>query len=318
MFNRYWRSYPWYMQLFQFVILMLVMISFFVLALTPLVLNLFKVTAAQFTALSEASPRSVINAALWAQLLSALGVFLFPALLFAYFTHPKPFEYLGLRKPRSWQHVVLCIVIIITATPLLLTIAEWMSHINIEKAKEAQDLNNRMMGAFLSMKSIPQLLTSFFVLAILAGVSEELFFRGLLLRFSAKKISSIALPIVITAFLFASMHTNIYGLPSIFIAGVLLGYFYYLTGSLWCSVIAHVIYNGLQVIAVYLAANNPTIAAINETNHVPVLWVIIGTSISIACFYKLWQTRTPLPQNWTEDYTQEELAALKNDEQQTF
>ena len=43
MFNRYWRSYPWYFQLLQFIILIAVMASFFVFALTPLLMNMMGV-----------------------------------------------------------------------------------------------------------------------------------------------------------------------------------------------------------------------------------------------------------------------------------
>lgn len=277
-------------------------------------LNMLHVDIAQLANLSDKSPRPVINAALWSQVLSATGIFLIPALLFAYFTHPAPLKYLGLNKIKNILQPVLCIIIIISATPLLLTFAEWMSHINIKEAQEAQDLNNRFMGAFLSMNSLPQLLVSFFVLAILAGFSEELFFRAILLKFSAKRIKGMTIPIVITALFFAAMHSNIYGLPSIFIAGVLLGYFYYLTGSIWNSILAHIFYNGLQIIAVYLSSTNATIAAINDSNHVPVIWTLIGTAISILSFYTLWKIRTPLPEDWAEDYTKEELIMLDNNE----
>lgn len=295
------------MQMLQFIFLMLAMFSFFGLALTPLILSLLNVSSDAFISLSENSPRNVINAALWMQFFSAIGIFLLPALLFAYFTHPRPMEYLGLKMPNKISHVILCVIIIICATPLLLTIAEWMSNINLEAAKTAQEVNDRYMKAFLSMKSIPQLLLSFFVMAILAGLSEELFFRGLLMRFSAKRVKTIAIPIVITAMVFAAMHSNVYGLPSIFIAGVLLGYFYYLTGSVWCGVIAHICYNGLQVLVVYFTDKNPTLKAMNEANHVPISWTIIGTLISVAAFYLLWKTRTPLEPDWAADYSKEEL-----------
>lgn len=307
MFNRYWRTYPVFMQIIQLGILLLVLFSFFGMGITPVILKLSDVSQEAFLNLSDKSPRNVINAALWVQFITAVGIFLLPAFLFAYFTHPRPVEYLGLRAPKKMSHILFCILIIISATPLFLTIAEWMSHINIAAAKEAQEVNDRYMKAFLSMNSVGQLLISLFVLAVLAGLSEELFFRSIVMRFGTKTTRSIVLGIIISALLFAMMHSNIYGLPSIFLAGILLGTFYYLTGSIWCGIIAHVIYNGFQVVIVYLSDNNPTIAAINETNHVPYSWVITGTLISIVTFYFLWKTRTPLSSDWTNDYSKEEM-----------
>lgn len=298
------------MQMLQFIILLAVMFSFFGLGLTPVVLKWMNVSPDALASLSDTSPRNVINAALVLQFLSALGIFMVPALLFAYFTHPRPIAYLGLKAPKNGMHILLCIIIIVAATPLLLTIAEWMSSMNLEAAKKAQEVNDRYMKAFLSMNSIPQLLVSLLVLAVLAGLSEELFFRGLLMRFTAKRIKSVSLPIVITAILFAAMHSNVYGLPSIFIAGILLGYFYYLTGSLWSSMIAHIVYNGLQVLLIYFADKHPTIATMNETNHVPLLWTIAGTAISASGLYLLWKTRTPLESDWAQDYSKEEREKL--------
>lgn len=307
MFNRYWRTYPWYIQLFQFIILMMVFFSFLGMGMTPLILKWFNVSAESFQSLNEKSPRNSINAGLIIQLFTASGLFLLPPLLFAYFTHPRPLDYLGLRLPKKFIHLLLCVIIIVSATPLLLSIAEWVSSFDIEAAKKAQEANDRLTKAFLSMHSFGEFLFSFFIIAILAGVSEELFFRGLLMRFSAKRISNVWAPVIITALLFASMHSNIFGLPSIFIAGVLLGTFYYLTSSLWCSILSHVVYNGMQIILVYFADNNETLNAINNQNSVPVLWVVIGTIISLVAFYTLWKTKEPLSLGWAADYTPEEI-----------
>lgn len=308
MFNRYWRTYPWYIQLFQFIILMLVLFSFFGMGMTPVLLKAMNVSVESFQSMSEKSPRNVINAGLWVQFLTATGLFLLPPLLFAYFTHPRPMAYLGLQTKVKWNQLFYCLVIVICATPLLLSIAEWVSSLNIEAARKAQEENDRLMKAFLSMRTIGEFIATFFVIAVLAGLGEELFFRGLLMRFSAKRMHHAIPPIVISALLFAMMHSNIYGLPSIFIAGLLLGSFYYLTGSLWNSIAAHVVYNGLQVALIFFAGSSDTLTDLNEHNHVPITWVVIGTLLSVAAFYALWKQRTPLAPGWAADYTPDEIA----------
>jgi uncharacterized protein len=308
MFNRYWRSYPWFFQLVQFIILILVLASFFLFAMAPLVMNALKVTAADITGMNEHSPRNVINAALILQLLTAVGIFLLPALLFAYFTHPRPAQYLGLKPPANKLHWIMAPLVIISATPLFLFIAELMSQIDFgASVKAAQEANDNAFKALLNMSSPAQLLASFLILAVLPGFSEELFFRGLLMRFAAKRSVGILFPLLLSALLFALMHSNPYGMLSIFLAGLLLGGIYYLTGSLWCSIVAHACYNGLQVLLTYAANHNSTLKAISDSNHVPVSWIIVGTSVFAASFFLLWKTRKPLPKDWSADYTPEEL-----------
>lgn len=309
MFNRYWRSYPWFFQLLQFIILIMVLAAFFLLAVAPFLLHVLHVSADQILGISEQSPRNVINAVLIVQFFTATGIFLLPALLFAYFTHPKPAKYLGLVKPGKAIHWILAPVVIVSATPLFLLLAEWISHIDFgTSVKQAQEANDKAFKALLTMHTPLQFVATFFVLAILPGISEELFFRGLLMRFAAKRSTTVVFPLVVSAVLFTMMHSNIYGMLSIFSAGLLLGGIYYLTGSLWCSMVAHACYNGSQVILTYFAGNSPELKAIEENNSVPMSWVTIGTVVCAISFYFLWQSRTPLAKNWSADYTSEELA----------
>lgn len=144
MFNRYWRSYPWFFQLLQFIILIVVMASFFVVALTPVVLNLMHVSVDALKEVNEKTPRHVINAFLLIQFFTSIGIFLLPVLLFAYFTHPRPVQYLGLVKPGKSIHWWLAPVTIITATPLFLAIAALISNIDFgASVKHAQEVNDQ-------------------------------------------------------------------------------------------------------------------------------------------------------------------------------
>jgi len=308
MFNRYWRSYPWYFQLLQFIILIAVMASFFVFAMGPLVLKQMGASIADIVSMSENSPRRVIDAALTFQFLSAIGIFLVPALLFAYFTHPRPAAYLGLSKPGRRSHWPLVILLMLGAAPIFIGLADLVSQLDLgAAAKKAQEDSDRAFKALLSMSSPMHLIVSFIVLAILPGVSEELFFRGILMRFVDKRSRNIIFPIILSSLMFALMHSNVYGLPSIFLAGCLLGFIYYITGSLWCSIVAHIFFNGMQVVLTYLAGNNPTLKELNEVNSVPASWIVVGAVIFSGSLYLLWKNRTPLRKGWSQDYTPEVL-----------
>lgn len=271
------------------------------------------VQAADILNLSAESSRNAINAAMLIQFFTAMGIFLFPALLFAYFTHPKAAAYLGLVKPGKMFHWFLIPVLMISATPVLLAVASWISQIDFgASVKQSQEASDRIFKAFLTMPSAGYLIFSFFVLAIVPGFSEELFFRGILMRFAAKRSNNAIFPLVVSSLMFALMHSNIYGIVSIFLAGFLLGGIYYLTGSLWCSILAHAFYNGTQVVIAYLAEHSPAFQAMEEANEVPLSFVAGGFLVFAGAFYLLWKNRTPLPGNWSADYTEEELAEEKS------
>jgi uncharacterized membrane protein YkgB len=120
------------------------------------------------------------------------------------------------------------------------------------------------------------------------------------------------LSIAIVAFIFAIVHYNPYGGIAIFVAAVLLGYVYYLTGSLWMSIWAHLLNNGLQIIVYYIASGNPSVKAFVESDHLPAYVPFIGALVFGASIFLLWKNRTPLPDNWSDDFSEEELIQREN------
>src|ERR1039458_7963457 len=108
------------------------------------------------------------------------------------------------------------------------------------------------MSSFLNMPTFAAFIRAFIVMAIIPAVGEEMFFRGIMLRFTKKLTRNMVFSVIFTATVFALSHTNIYGFISIFLAGVLLAVIYNLTGSLWCSIVAHLFFNGFQIVVSYL------------------------------------------------------------------
>jgi membrane protease YdiL (CAAX protease family) len=301
------------MQLIQFVLMIFIFLGF-TSALLYAIPNITGISAGDIASVSENSPRSHISAALWVQALSSLFVFTLPVLLFAYSTHPRPKQYLGLRSPGKAIHWPLVILIMLSLLPVLIYIAGLLGQIDFgEKAKELQEQNDRMMKAFLSIKNLTQLLVSFIVLAIIPAVGEELLFRSVLMRFAAKRSRTMVFPIVVSALMFALMHTNPQGMFSIFAAGVVLALIYYLTGSLWCSILAHLFHNGLQVVLMYISLSNGMLKNIVQEDNIPIQYALIGLVVFVASLYLLWKNRTPLPATWSNDFNADELEELQRE-----
>jgi len=84
--------------------------------------------------------------------------------------------------------------------------------------------------------------------AIMAGIAEEVAFRGFLQTVLMRSLGSVR-GLFLTTFLFAVMHLDPRMLPGVFLIGLALGYIALLAGSLWISIIAHALINAVAFTA---------------------------------------------------------------------
>jgi len=305
---RYFRFLPWGFQVLLF--LGMVVFAFFAAQWTELVLfPLITHTTADFEMqLSPDSPMNLIHNGLLLEGMTSFVFFVVPALFFAYATHPRPLYYLGFKRPGNWVQPVLVVFVMLGALPLLNEIGDLMSHIPLSKAlSDQQALNDRMFGAFLKMPDPTALGLTLFTLAVLPAVGEEMFFRGVLMKLSSKRSQTIAYPIVFTASIFALAHLNIYGLPSIFLAGILLAFLYYITGSLWCSILAHCLFNGTQILLTYGAGRIPALKHFAESGQNSIGFLLVAGVVFAAALLILISVKTPLQPGWNNDFLGEKI-----------
>ena len=85
-------------------------------------------------------------------------------------------------------------------------------------------------------------------LVVIAPLTEELIFRGLILRGLLARTSPWR-AIVISALLFALIHLNPWQFTTAFVAGLVLGWAYFRTGSLSLCMAGHALNNGLSLLA---------------------------------------------------------------------
>jgi membrane protease YdiL (CAAX protease family) len=298
---RYFREYPWPLQLLLFLLMVMTMASLMTVVANVLVPKIFGYTLLDLSGVRKESPRALLDGALLFQALTSAGLFLLPALLYAYLSHPYPRWYLGLRAPGKAIQVPLVIVVILSATPVFLGLDALFRNILPAGSAATQATSDRLTAAFLETKTVSQMLVSLGVVALLPALGEELFFRGVIFRFVAKKTHGLLLPLIASAGFFAAVHYNPAGLPVIFAAGVLLAVIYYLTSSLWLSILAHFVYNGMQVLAVYLAQDNVALKSVTASEEVPLAWIAGGAVVFCTAFWALWKVRTPLPVGWASD-----------------
>ena len=294
---RYFRTYPWALQLLLFVLMIFTLASLGQLCLQVLLPKVYGVQLSSVLQVNEHSAPEMIHVALLAQGILSVMLFMVPSLLFANFAHPKPKQYLGLTAPKRPVHMVLSVMLIVTAMPLLMQLEWGMSQINFgPDVKAKQAAAEAVQKAFLTMPTFADFLRTFIVMAIIPAIGEELFFRGMLMRFARQKARNMVMPIVFTAVIFAFSHSNYYGMPSILLAGALLAVIYYLTGSIWNGILAHLVFNGSQVLLTYLHV-------VSDSSNGLHVGVILGDGLLFGwTLQMLWQRRTPLADNWYQDF----------------
>ena len=200
---------------------------------------------------------------------------------------------LGMRKITLYPLVLVMlstIFFIIINSPII----EWNKAINFpdflssfevwaqakEKQLEAVTLH------LVSFETKWEYLIGVLTIAIIPGFCEEYFFRGVLQKNLSLLIKNHHVAIFISAFIFSAFHLQFYGFFPRMLLGVLFGYFYFWTGSLTYSVIAHTLNNFFSLTLFYIAGKGffgeSIELDINSSPDIP-LFIIIG-AFMVFCY----------------------------------
>ena len=185
----------------------------------------------------------------------------FGMLLPSYYVATKltqsPFNLLGLQKKLNSRN--LKIVLGITFLAMILSGSLGYLSYQLPLSKnisqyfiKLEDDYIKTVLTIVKVDNMGELLVSLFILALMPAVCEELLFRGGLQNYLTKWTQRPWLSIIIVSFIFSAVHFSGYGFLSRFALGIILGFLFFKTGSLWASVIAHFINNAMAVMMVYI------------------------------------------------------------------
>lgn len=133
-------------------------------------------------------------------------------------------------------------------------------------------------------QTVPELLAGVLVIGVLAGVGEEVFFRGLVQPKMQFYLKSPHWGIWITAIIFSAIHVQFYGfVPRVFL-GALFGYLYHYSGSLWYPILAHIFNNVLTVLIVYFSNQGALDFDLESTDTVSYPAALFGLLVLILGF----------------------------------
>ncbi|HOY97416.1 MAG TPA: type II CAAX endopeptidase family protein [Catalimonadaceae bacterium] len=183
---------------------------------------------------------------------------------------------------------------------LMMPVNGWLSVWNqrIQMPSFLQEFQNWAMAKEQEMEKLTlflvdfqsplELILGFIVISLIAGLSEEFFFRKMLQPRMMGLTGNIHVAIWFTAFIFSAIHMQFYGLIPRMALGALFGYYYYWTGNIWVPVFAHSFNNGVTLIGMYLYQHEISPLNVDDPKQIPTYLgaVAAGLTWSLASMVK--------------------------------
>lgn len=247
------------------------------------------------------SDPNVIAAMKTLQALSSVLIFLLPVLLFALFTFNGNYGYfLGFKKAEKGNMYVLAIICVILALPLVFWLGELNSHIRLPAGlTELEKDASEQMDAFLKVNNTVDVIKNVAIIALLPAICEELYFRGALQRILIQITKHPLIGIILTGIVFSALHFQFEGFLPRMLLGTILGFFYWYSGSIWTNIVAHFVYNAVQVLVVSYMPKY-----VDKSPDAPVLAAMAS---AVAVWAILWFFQRQSTITWSKVYRPNDL-----------
>lgn len=220
------------------------------------------------------------------QILSHLGGFILPSLIFAFIAGHTMHHYLKTNRIPLFTSLTLALIIILAMAPAINFLMEINNKLSLPESLKSmeswmrlkEDQAEVLTKAMLGVTSIQGLLFNIFMIAIIPAIGEEFLFRGIILQIFKEWTKNIHAAVWISAILFSAFHLQFYGFLPRMVLGVLFGYMLILSHNIWIPVFAHFINNSAAVISFYLFHNKHTSDNLDHLGQgVYAPWLALGS-----------------------------------------
>jgi len=210
--------------------------------------------------LSDYANSESINALKYFQVINQIGIFILPAIFYSYLDKRNVISTLKLNIKPKIITLIFASILIFVSIPFV----DWMISVNQSMKfpeflgnlenwfRESENQATALTELFLKVNTIWGLLFNIFMIGIMAAISEEFLFRGVLLKLFAEWTKNIHLAVIFSAILFSAFHLQFYGFLPRFMLGVLLGYLFVWTKSIWVPIFIHFLNNAIAIIVSFL------------------------------------------------------------------
>lgn len=191
-----------------------------------------------------------------------LFVFILPAIVTAVVATKLPATFLRIDAGASTKTLLMSLVVLICSTPAMnfiialnqsMVLPDFLAPLE-NWARSMEDGAEEAMQLMFGGTTVGDLIMSILIVGILAGFSEEIFFRGALQRTMRALRLGPNGAIWATAIIFSAMHFQFYGFIPRLLLGAYFGYLVWWSGSLWVPVLVHVCNNSIVVFMTWITS----------------------------------------------------------------
>ena len=219
-----------------------------------------------------------------AQLANALAsiiAFGLPSIALAFLVKGNWTANLGFAPIKSYQSVGIVILVALTGMILSGALGSLTEKIPIptDFKNWAEGLEAQYKKAMLSMthmSSLKDLVFALLAVAIIPSIIEELYFRGTLQKIVLDLTGKPYVAIILTAIFFSAIHFSFYGFLSRMALGMVLGYVYHYSKTIWLPILLHFLNNGIAVVILYSIRNNPSNVEKMMDDNLPIYWGLLA------------------------------------------
>ncbi len=253
-------NFPPYLKLMTFGLVILFSMIIVLLIGMLIAIPIFGTDAiSNMSKMTETSDPSLIAMAKYFQIISQFAIFIIPSIIFAFLAGRNSMRYMKISHKPELTTLIYAGLSIIAAIPLINFLGEINQNIALPSSLagiESWMQNSEKQAAqltelFLNVNTIGALLINILMIGILPAIGEEFLFRGILQRLFHEWIKNIHVAIILTAFIFSFIHFQFYGFFPRFALGMVMGYLFYWSGSLWVPILVHFINNTFAVVVFY-------------------------------------------------------------------
>ena len=234
--------------------------------------------------------------------ITSFFMFVVPPIVYYYLTRKEhQMQDLGLRQlTPPWWLILIGAALMFVSIPVTATLTSWNESMDFggilqpleDFLKALEETAKVATEQMLKADTFGGLLLNLVIIALIPAVGEELTFRGVLQQSLTRKMNP-HIAILLSAAIFSFIHFQFYGfLPRMFL-GMLLGYMFYTTNSLWTSILMHFLNNGSAVVLYYLSYKGLIGIDVDHFGETQNVWVIIASAaVTVLLIVWSWRKKT--------------------------
>lgn len=199
-----------------------------------------------------------------AMVVQDIFLFIAPALIFATIASRRPGWLLQIERGPGELLPLLTLCALVVSVPAMNVVIEWNQNLTLPDAlapmeqwmRGAEERAGETIKSMMSQTSVGSLVMSLLIVGVMAGFSEELFFRGAMQRLIQTTPCNGHVAVWVTAIIFSAVHLQFFGFFPRLLLGAFFGYILWWSGSLWLAMLGHVFNNCLAVFSMWIAGRS--------------------------------------------------------------